>query len=215
MIKVEVKNLLGKATGELKLNEEVFGLEASQELIHQVMVARQANQRLSTAHTKNRSERRGANSKPWKQKGTGRARTGSVRNPIWRKGGVIFGPRSEKNYKQKVNKKMNQQAIKMVLSEKVRANNFLVVEDFNLKEAKTKEMATAVDKLAIKGKALFVMMKEDDKAVRALRNLPRTESRIADGINILDLLNNQSVVISKAAVEFLENKYAKEQVAAK
>jgi len=209
MIKVQVKNLLGEKVGEVELSREVFGVEKNEELLHQVMVARYANQRLPIAHTKIRSERRGANSKPWKQKGTGRARTGSVRNPIWRKGGIVFGPRNERNFKQKVNKKVNCLAIKMVLSEKVKNEQLVVVDEFKLSENKTKAMAESLKKLGIDKRSLLVLTEESKELGQFSRNINFIENTLVDQINMLSLLNNKYVLISKAGIDFLEEKYGK------
>ena len=207
MLKAEVKNLLGEKVDEIELSEKVFGVELNADLVHQVYVAQYANRRLSIAHTKTRGERSGSGRKPWRQKGTGRARVGSVRTPIWRKGGIVFGPRKERNFKQKVNKKMKRQALKMVLSGKLRDKELIVVDSLEFKNRKTKEAQMAVDKLKLKGSLLWAFTKEEQRNRQATRNLKNSSEKFLENLNVFDLLNRQFLIVSRKGIAYLENKY--------
>jgi large subunit ribosomal protein L4 len=207
MLKIEVKNLSGEKTAELKLDPAVFGVKLNTVLLHQVYLAQRSNQRQATAHTKTRAERTGSTAKPWKQKGTGRARTGSVKNPIWRKGGVTFGPRNERNFQQKINKKVKQLAMKMTLSGKVQDSELIVVDKFILKEKKTKVMAEALKQLGINRKTLMAFTEKDKGLIRFSRNIPKIQNIQVDNLNVLDLLNNKFLLVSKDGVKQLEKKY--------
>ena len=202
-----IYNKQGTKGGSIKLPESVFGLSWNGDLVHQVMHAIQANTRAGTADTKNRAEVRGGGKKPWKQKGTGRARHGSSRSPIWVGGGVTHGPLSEKNYKQKVNKKMASKALATVLSAKVRDNEVLFVDDLGFGKApKTSDAAALVQVFAgIKGfeklakartpKAMLVIPKADRVLAQSFRNIPQIQISLAKDLNTLDVLNYQYVVV--------------------
>lgn len=213
MAQVSVKNFSGDVVETLSLDDSVFGLNRKDALIHQVYVAQQANERQVLAHTKTRAERAGSGRKPWKQKGTGRARVGSVRSPIWRKGGVTFGPTNERNFSQKVNKKMNTQAIKMVLSGKVVEERMIVINEFDLKEVKTKAVVAGLKNLSVKGSVLMAYHKEEQVAMRAGRNIPRVDVTLVDNLNVSDMLDHGFLIISKTGVQFLEKKYAAKKAA--
>lgn len=208
MLNVSLYNQEGKVTQDIALNEQVFGQAANVSLVHQVFTALRANQRQSWAHTKDRSEVRGGGKKPWKQKGTGRARHGSIRSPIWSGGGITFGPRSERNYKQKINKKMNQQAVRVCLSDKVTHERFVVVEQFPGDE-KTKTLATLRAALPGNGKTTLLVVTEAEQGLlKVSRNIPRVGQQRAEDLNVLDLMNHQYVVASKAALQVLEQRLA-------
>lgn len=204
-----VYNWEGKKSEELKLDDSVFGLPKNDDLVHQVYVALMANKRQVLADTKNRRERAGSGIKPWRQKGTGRARVGSVRTPVWRKGGVVFGPTSDRNFKKKVNKKMNARAIAVVLSGKLRDKEIIVLDKFNLKEKKTKKMAEGLKKFNLKGSVLLSFSSEEKDLRVASRNLAQVKNILTNQLNVLDLLNNKNVIFSKESVKYLENKYKK------
>jgi len=187
MAKVSVYNLLGKKVEDISLSDDVFAVPKNDVLLHQVYVAQFANKRTVIAHTKNRGERKGTGKKPWRQKGTGNARVGSRRTPVWRGGGVVFGPTKDRNFKKKINKKMNQKALKIALSEKVRSKNLIIVNEMKLKEKKTKEFA----------KALILYS----------RNIPKVNPIPTSNLNVFDILNNKYLVLSKESIKFLENKY--------
>jgi len=207
MAKIKVYNLEGKVISDLELSDSVFGLPANDDLVHQVYVSLTANCRQVLADTKTRGERSGSGVKPWKQKGTGRARVGSVRTPVWRKGGVVFGPTSDRNFKKKINKKMNSKAILTVLSGKLRDKELTVVDRIELKENKTKEMAKAIINLDIKGRILMGFSEAEKKFTVASQNLPKVENIFVGQLNVLDLIKNKNLIISKESVEYLEKKY--------
>ena len=208
-MKVDVKDLAGKVVETLELKSKAFNVDVNENLLHQVYVAQYANQRHSKAHTKTRGEIQGSTKKPWKQKGTGRARTGDVKNPIWRSGGTVFGPRSNRNYSQKINKKEARLATIMALVSKIKEDRLVVVKDYNLKEVKTSLMAKVVDKLKLAGKTLMVFDKDGKKYMRASQNLPQISNLDVEKLNVLDILNNKYIVVSEAGMKFLDKKYSK------
>ncbi len=208
MAKISVYNLEGKEVEKLELSDSVFGLSENDTLLHQVFVSLMANKRQVLADTKNRGERAGSGIKPWRQKGTGRARVGSVRTPTWRGGGIAFGPTNARNYKKKINKKMNSKAIALALSGKFRDNEMFVLENFDLKEKKTKKMSEVLKNLKIKGSALISFYAKEKEMVLAARNLKKTTCILSENLNVLDILNHKNVVLSKESVKFIEKKYA-------
>jgi len=207
MLKLDVHNLEGKKTGDVAVDEAVFGLKPKAELINEVYVAQRANKRKGLSHTKTISERRGSTKKPWRQKGTGRARTGSVRNPIWRKGGVTFGPTKEQNFSKKVNKKAVKTAVKMALSSKVAEKQLIVVENYDLKNAKTKAFAQALDALKIGKKVLVSHTREEKAVVQASRNIGIVSNKLAVNVNIGELLDNTFLLLSKKGLEELQGRF--------
>lgn len=210
MAKVKVYNLEGKEAGELELAKEVFEVEGKEELVHQVVVAQQNNSRQNLAHTKIRSEVRGGGAKPWRQKGTGRARHGSNRSPIWIGGGVTFGPRKEQNFSQKINKKMKNKALCMVLTNKAKEGKLVVLDKLELAEGKTKQLAELLTKLPVKNSsALLSLAKKDEKVVKAASNLEKIGVLSADSLNVVDLLGKNYLVVDKAAVEKIVEVYKK------
>ncbi len=208
MLKVEVKKINGEKVEELELNQDIFGVEIKEELVHQVYVAQASNKRQNIAHTKTKGERQGSGKKPWKQKGTGRARVGTVRTPIWRKGGVVFGPRNDRNFKKKINKKMNQSAIKMVLSGKLKDRELIVLSDNNFSEKKTKEAKNLINKLELKGKVLWTFDKKELENQVVSRNLKEVKNIFIDQINVYDMLNVKYLILTKEGVKNLEKKYS-------
>jgi len=209
MLKVEVKKLNGEKAKDLNLNQDVFGVEINEELIHQVYVSQASNRRINIAHTKTRGERAGSGKKPWKQKGTGRARVGTASNPIWRKGGVAFGPSNEINFKKKINKKVNQKAIKMVLSGKLRDKELVVLIDNNFENKKTKFAQDFLNILDIKGKVLWAFDKKELENQKVSRNLEKVKNIFVDKINVYDMLNTKYLFITKEGINNLEEKYTK------
>ena len=206
-METKVYNTKGKESGKFALPENVFGLVWNGDLVHQVMHSILANTRAGTADTKGRSEVRGGGKKPWKQKGTGQARHGSSRSPIWKGGGVTHGPLAEKNYKQKVNKKMASKALATAISAKFRDGQVLFVDSFSFgKEPKTSEAAEMVqafakiegfDKLANarKPKAMIVVPSVDKVVTQSFRNIPQTSISLAKDLNTLDVLNHQYLIV--------------------
>ncbi len=215
-IKVKVYNQKAESIGELELSPEIFGVEVNEALVHQAVVTQMANQRQVLAHTKDRSEVRGGGRKPWRQKGTGRARAGSIRSPLWIGGGVTFGPTKERNFKKKINKKMKRKAIFMVLSDKVSNNNLIVVDKIELKEFKTKifnEILEKLEKKVLKKEdkekrsILIINENKDEKIKYSGRNLSGVEIINQENINIIDLLKYKNLLITKATIKLLEDKY--------
>ena len=209
MLKVEVKKLNGEKAKDLNLNQDVFGVEINEELIHQVYVSQASNRRINIAHTKTRGERAGSGKKPWKQKGTGRARVGTASNPIWRKGGVAFGPSNEINFKKKINKKVNQKAIKMVLSGKLRDKELVVLIDNNFENKKTKFAQDFLNILDIKGKVLWAFDKKELENQKVSRNLEKVKNIFVDKLNVYDMLNTKYLFVTKEGIKNLEEKYTK------
>ncbi len=206
MSKVQVYNQEGKAMNEMELNEKVFHVESKPSVVHQVYNAILANARLPWADTQGRGEVRGGGKKPWKQKGTGRARHGSTRSPIWKGGGVTFGPKSVRTFKQKVNKKMNRKAVAMCLSDKLNENKLVVLDTLAL-TGKTKEFAGMRSLLAGNGKStLFLTGEKNENLVRASQNAAKCRVTRAIDVNVVDLLNAQYVIATKESINVLEKR---------
>ncbi|HHH12411.1 MAG TPA: 50S ribosomal protein L4 [Candidatus Moranbacteria bacterium] len=207
MAKLKVYNLSGEEKGVVEVSDEIFSCPANDRLLQQVYLAYAANRRQSTAHTKDRSERRGSGKKPWKQKGTGNARTGSVRNPVWRKGGVIFGPRAERNFTQKTTLKMRRKALALALSAKAAAGTIYVLENLDFPEKKTKCLAGALKSLSLEGKSCLLALSEAEKETALLgRNIPRFCGRNLETLNAYDLLQNAVLLISRDSLEKLQKR---------
>lgn len=198
----------GKAAGEVELDDRIFNIDAKPAVVHQVMVAQTSNARKPLAHTKDRSEVAGSGKKPWRQKGTGRARVGSVRSPIWRGGGITFGPRNERNYTVKVNKKMKNAALRMVLSDKARDGKLVVVDSLTLKDLKTKQLVNALKGLPVgAAKAVLALGADDQKLIPAAKNIPQVFATSANSLNIGDLLARPYLVISQSALQTVAKFY--------
>ena len=209
MAKVKLYNQEAKETGELELDDAVFSVRKKDEVIYQIYNAMMANSREPWAHAKDKSEVRGGGKKPWKQKGTGRARHGSNRSPLSVGGGVTFGPLKTRNYKQKIQKKMSQLAVRMSLSNKVKEDKFIVLEDLK-STGKTKEMVDLRKALPGVGKTTLLLVEGvDDKLNLATRNITRFDMQQAKDVNIVDLLHHQYVIITKKGIEILEKRLAK------
>ena len=214
---INVYNIEGKKTDTAMLPLKIFDIEMNTDLVHQAVVAQLANQRQTIAHTKGRSEVQGGGRKPWRQKGTGRARHGSIRSPIWIGGGTTFGPTKERNFKKKINKKMKRKALFMVLTSKVKDNELILLDKLELKEPKTKLIAEIINNLKSqipnlktttqKSKFLIVMSKKDENIIRANKNIPHSKALRADSLNILDLLSFKYLLMPKEAIKVIENTY--------
>jgi large subunit ribosomal protein L4 len=205
-MKVAVYNKNGEHTGEMELNPDVFGIALKEPVIHQVYTALRANARQPWADTKDKSEVRGGGKKPWRQKGTGRARHGSIRSPLWKGGGVTFGPLSIRNYKQKINKKMNQQSVKMCLSDKVKNGKLLIVESFE-NNGKTKSVFDMLKKMPGFGRKIIVLLNKNDESLsRSVKNIPKINLKKAVDVNVIDLLHNQYVFLAKDGIKPLEKR---------
>lgn len=203
-MKFSVHNLEGNKVKDVDLPEGIFGLKPNDALVHQVYVSQYANRRQVLAHTKDRAERAGSGKKPWKQKGTGRARVGSVRTPVWRKGGITFGPTKDRNFKKDIPKKMKKKALSVVLSGKVKEKELFLMESLKMKEVKTKSIKKMIENLKLKGTILFGFGKSEKESKRASRNIPRTTNLDTENLNVFDILNHKYLVISEESVKVLE-----------
>ena len=207
MPKIDVYDINGKKVKELELNEAVFGIEPNETVVHSVLVNFLANQRQGTQSTKTRSEVSGGGRKPWRQKGTGRARQGSIRAPQWIKGGIALGPKP-RSYKYTVNKKERQLAVKSVLSSKVLENELVVVDSLPLNDIKTKEMVKALSNLKVEGKALIMLPEKNEKVQKSARNIEGVKTTLVETINVYDLLKYNNLVLPVDTVKKLEEVYA-------
>jgi len=206
MLKIDVLDLTGKKVSELNLNEAVFGIEINEIVVHQALVNFLANQRQGTQSTKTRAEVRGGGIKPWKQKGTGRARQGSIRAPQWIKGGIALGPKP-RDYRYTLNKKVRALAIKSALTSKLQEGNIIVVDKMDLKEIKTKAMISVLEKLNAQ-KSLVMLNEKNQNVGTSSRNIQGVRVLTVNTINIYDLLKFPKLVIEVAAIKTLEEVYA-------
>mgnify|MGYP000683038075 FL=1 len=206
MANVKVFNMSGSEVGSIELNDSVFAVEVNTHVMHQAVVQYLANKRQGTQSALTRAEVRGGGRKPWRQKGTGRARQGSTRSPQWTGGGVVFAPKP-RDYSFKLNKKVKRLALKSALTTKVNDGKFVVVDEINLPEMKTKEMVKVLNNLNV-NKSLVVLEDANEKAVVAARNIPTVKTASVSTINVYDILKYDSVVVTKAAVEKIEEVYA-------
>jgi large subunit ribosomal protein L4 len=204
MPKVALYNMSGEQVGEIELSDAVFGIEPNPYVVHDAVVMQRASLRQGTHKVKDRSEVRGGGIKPWRQKGTGRARHGSIRSPIWVGGGVVFGPKPRK-YGYKLPKKVRRLAIRSVLSAKVKDNELIVLDELALDKPKTKEMVKVLDNLKVDRKALIVSSESlDGNVALSARNIPGVKYVPAEGINVLDVIGHDKLIITKDAVQKVE-----------
>ena len=207
MPKVDVYDLKGKKVSDIELAESVFGIEPNENIVHAVLVNYLANQRQGTQSTKTRAEVRGGGKKPWRQKGTGRARQGSIRAPQWIKGGIALGPKP-RSYKYTVNKKERKLAIKSILSSKVLEKELTVVDKLEVKEIKTKTMVKALADLKVEGKTLIVLPENNKNVLMSSRKIEGVKTITANNINVFDLLKYTNLILSVDTVKKLEEVYA-------
>ena len=207
MPKVDVYDIKGKKVSDIELADSVFGIEPNENIVHAVLVNYLANQRQGTQSTKTRSEVSGGGRKPWRQKGTGRARQGSIRAPQWIKGGIALGPKP-RSYKYTVNKKERRLAIKSILSSKVLEKELTVVEKLELKEIKTKTMVKALADLKVSGKTLIVLPENNKNVLMSSRNIEGVKTITANNINVFDLLKYTNLILPVDTVKKLEEVYA-------
>jgi len=230
-MKVNVYNQNGEETGTALLPKEIFDVKMNPDLVHQVVVSQMANRRKVLAHTKNRGEVRGGGKKPWRQKGTGRARHASIRSPLWRHGGITFGPTKEKVFKKEIPKKMKRLALFMVLSGKVKNNLLILLDKLKLEQSKTKLMAQIIENLKSKtelpfmeakvkkgtkssspikkGSVLIALSELDKNIILAVRNLPDVKTIQAKDLNCLDLLSLKYLIMPKEAIKVLKETFLK------
>ena len=206
MPSIKVYSQTGAEVSTMELDESVFGAEYRQALIHQVVVAQLNNKRQGTKSTLTRTEVRGGGIKPWRQKGTGRARQGSIRSPQWTGGGVVFAPKP-RDFSQKINKTAKRVALVSALSAKLSDGNMIVVDKIQLENAKTKEMAAVIKALGVEKRALLVVTDEDTAVVRAARNIPDVTTIASELINVYDVVANEKFIATQAAVKKIEEAY--------
>ncbi|MBI2068933.1 MAG: 50S ribosomal protein L4 [Candidatus Yanofskybacteria bacterium] len=209
-MEINLYNQKAESIGKIDLPDQIFGLKMNADLLHQVVTSQMSNKRQVLAHAKGRSEVRGGGKKPWRQKGTGRARHGSIRSPIWKGGGATFGPTKERNFKKKLNRKMVRKALFVALSSKARDNQLLVVDGINIQNPKTKEMAVLfknfLDMFGKNPNVLLVMPTGDDNVKRASKNLPHLSAVEAKGLNLLEVLAHKQLLLVKDSIGVLEKK---------
>ena len=201
MPKVALFNQDGTEAGDLELNESVFGIEPNNHVIHEVVIMQRAAKRQGTHAVKNRSEVRGGGRKPWRQKGTGRARQGSIRSPQWVGGGVVFGPTTARNYKYKLPKKVRKLALKSALSSKVKTEDLIVLNDLQFEAPKTKDVVAVLNALDVNDKVLIVTSEKNENVVRSANNLQTVKVITVGEINVLDLVAYDKLILTKDAAE--------------
>ncbi len=212
-MKIDLYNQDGKIIGQAELPKEIFDVKVVPDLLHQVVVSQMSNRRQGTAHAKGRGEVRGGGRKPWRQKGTGRARAGSTRSPIWKGGGVTFGPLKDKVYKKIVPKKMKRAALFMALSEKARNNFLVLLDDLKIKEPKTKAVVGILKNLPSKGKTALIALPAMDKDfILAARNIPKTQTMQLKDLNALDILNFKYLVIVEESIKVMKDLFIREKI---
>jgi large subunit ribosomal protein L4 len=206
MAKVSVYNMEGNEVGAIELNDSIFGAKINEHLVHLAVVAQLANKRQGTQSTKTRAEVRGGGRKPWRQKGTGNARQGSIRAPQWKGGGVVFAPKP-RDYSIKLNRKEKQVALKSALTSKVVNNKLVVLDELKFDEIKTKNMVNVLNNLNV-NKALVVLGEKNENVTLSARNIPSVRTVLSNSINVYDILKYDTLVLTKDAVEKIEEVYA-------
>ena len=207
MPKVNVFNMSGEQVEQIELSEAVFGAEINQHVVYEVVKNQLANKRQGTQSTKTRAEVRGGGRKPWRQKGTGRARAGSLNSPIFTGGGIVFAPKP-RDYSYKVPKKVRRLALKSVLTSKVQNGEFIVVDKIDFETPKTKEMAKFLANIQAEKKALIVMDEKNENVIRSAKNIPNLHTALVNTINVYDILKYDSFIITKEAVKKVEEVYS-------
>lgn len=207
MPKVNVYNMQGELVEEMELSEDIFGVEINEHVVYEVVKNQLANKRQGTQSAKTRAEVRGGGRKPWRQKGTGRARQGSIRSPQWKGGGVVFAPKP-RDYSYSVPKKVKRLALKSVLTDKLQNNEMIVVDQLSFDAPKTKDMKRVLANLKADKKALIVMAEKDANVIRSANNIPNVATTLVNTINVYDILKYNSFIITKEAVKRVEEVYA-------
>lgn len=207
MAKVALYNVSGQAVGEIELNDDVFGIEVNEHAVYEAVKSLLANKRQGTQSAKTRGEVRGGGRKPWRQKGTGRARQGSTRSPNWVGGGIVFAPKP-RDYSYRINRKVRQLAMKSALTSKVESAELKVLDALTFEAPKTKEMAAVLKNLEVGKKTLIVLAEKDDAVIKSAKNLPNVQTTLVNTLNVYDILNNDSFIMTEAAVRKVEEVYA-------
>lgn len=209
-MKIDIYNQKGEVAGSTTLPKGIFEVEFNADLVHQIAVSLSANKRQVSAHTKTRGEVSGGGKKPWKQKGTGRSRHGSIRSPLWKGGGVTHGPRNDRVFEVEIPKKMRRKALFMVLSQKVKDNELVVLDQIELEKGKTQEMVKSLAKLPCNNQSTLIALPNYDKKIfLASRNIKKTTIEDARNLNVLDLLNSKYLLITKESIKTIEDTFAK------
>ena len=209
-MKADLYNLEGKVVDEITLPKEIFEVKLNADLVHQIVVSQMANKRQISAHTKNRGEVRGSGKKPWRQKGTGRARHGSIRSPLWKGGGVTFGPRTEKVFEREIPKKMRRKALFMVLSEKAKNKQIIILDKLEMQKPATKTAAKSLSKLPCKNQSLLIALPKYDKNIfLSARNIKKTGISEARNLNIVDLMTYKYLLMTKDSIKTIKETFAK------
>lgn len=206
MPKVALYNVSGEQIGDIELSDDIFGIEVNTHVMYEAVKAYLANQRQGTQSAKTRSEVRGGGRKPWRQKGTGRARQGSIRSPQWKGGGVVFAPKP-RDYSIRLPKKVRRLALKSAFSSKVESNEIIVLDELNMTTPKTKDMIKVLENLKVGKKALIVIPGKDENIYKSARNIPGVKTSAVNTLNVYDILNHDSFVITKDAVSKVEEVY--------
>ncbi len=207
MAKADIYNQAGEKKGSLELEPKLFGVEINPELVQQAVRTHMANARTTVAHTKDRSEVRGGGRKPWRQKGTGRARHGSIRSPLWSGGGVTFGPRQDRNYTLKMNKKARRKALCMALTDKAQRNKIVILEDLQFKSIKTKQLAGLLQALSIGTKVLIITPGADAILAKSARNMPQVSILPANSLNTVAVLRPEVLLAPKPSLDVMIKTY--------
>ncbi|HZX21631.1 MAG TPA: 50S ribosomal protein L4 [Clostridia bacterium] len=207
MPKVIIYNISGDQVGEIELNDNVFGIEVNEHVLHEAVKNQLANKRQGTQSTKTRAEVRGGGRKPWRQKGTGRARVGSIRSPLWIGGGVTFAPKP-RDYSYRLPKKARKLAMKSALTSKVNNDEIIVLDELNIRAPKTKDMVGILKNLNIDKKALIVINEKDEAVIKSARNIPGIKTTSVNTLNVYDILKYDKFIITKDAVQKVEEVYA-------
>ncbi|MDO4476777.1 MAG: 50S ribosomal protein L4 [Clostridia bacterium] len=207
MPKVAVLDMTGKEVGTVELSDSIFGIEPNVSVMHDVVVNHLANKRQGTQSALTRAEVSGGGKKPWRQKGTGHARQGSIRSPQWRHGGIVFAPKP-RDYSYVVNKKVKRLAMKSAFSSKVLDNGIIVLDSLEMPEYKTKSMVNVLDAIGANGKSLVVLPEIEDKIIKSSRNIPGVKTSQVNTLNVYDILNARKLVIVKSAISKIEEVYA-------
>jgi len=207
-MKVDIYNQKNEKSGTMELPDRIFKVEWNPDLVHRALAALLSNRRQPWAHTKDRSEVSGGGRKPWRQKGTGRARHGSIRSPLWKGGGVTFGPRKERNYFKKINKKMNQKAIFSILSNKLESHELKIIDSFGAEILKTKKAAEILKKIIQDNSSILIIpSREQVKIKKAVTNIKKVDALSPLSLNVYDLLKYKNIILEKKAVEEIEKTY--------
>ncbi|TYQ15096.1 UNVERIFIED_CONTAM: LSU ribosomal protein L4P [Acetivibrio alkalicellulosi] len=207
MPKVDVFDINGKVIGDIELNDDIFAVDVNKSAVHQVIINQLANKRQGTQSAKTKSEVRGGGAKPWRQKGTGRARQGSIRSAQWTKGGIVFAPKP-RSYRYTLPKKLRRVALKSALSSKVAENEIVVLDSLNLDTIKTKHMAEILKNLNVDDSAVIVIPEKNDNIARSSRNIPGIKTLLVNTINVYDIVKHNKFIVTRDAVTKIEEVYA-------